>query len=330
MFIIGVTLLTALLLSVVAAYFSVVGLMAVFASAAIPIAIMGGTLELAKVVTASWVYRNWQTAPLAIRAYLTVSVIILSLITSLGIFGYLSKAHLDQAIPSGDIAAKLALVDEKIKVEKDNIDVNRKAIKQMDDSVDQVMGRSTDEKGADKAASLRKAQQKERGRLLNEIETYNKRVSALNEERAPIASEIRKVEAEVGPIKYIAALIYDTSDTDTLEKAVRWVIISLVLVFDPLAILLLIAANISLKERNRQEEPDTSGSLNIPLPDDDTAPLFTEAPVNHTKNFKREWSGKNTDWSPSLSNVTKDDNISIERSKIHEMPREILDKFFRR
>ena len=192
------------------------------------------------------------------------------------------------------------------------------------------MARSTDEKGADKASSLRRAQQKERGRLLNEIETYNKRVSTLNEERAPVASEIRKVEAEVGPIKYIAALIYDTQSTDTLEKAVRWVIIALVFVFDPLAILLLIAANISLNQRKRPAEPDMNGSLNIPLPEDDTAPLFTEAPVNHTKNFKREWSGKNSEWSPSLDNVTKDDNISIERSKIHEMPKEILDKFFRK
>jgi hypothetical protein len=256
MFAIGITLLTALLLSAVAAYFSIVGLMAIFASAAIPIAVMGGTLELAKVVSASWVYRNWKTAPALIRYYLTIAIFVLSIITSLGIFGYLSKAHLDQAIPSGDIAAKLALVDEKIKVEKDNIDVSRKAIKQMDESVDQVMARSTDEKGADKASSLRKAQQKERNRLLNEIETYNKRVATLNEERAPIASEIRKVEAEVGPIKYIAALIYDTQNTDTLEKAVRWVIIALVFVFDPLAILLLIAANISIKQRNKKPEPE--------------------------------------------------------------------------
>jgi len=322
MFNIGITLFTALLLSSVAAYFSVVGLMAVFASAAIPIAIMGGTLELAKVVTASWVYRNWDTAPSIIRTYLTISVVVLSLITSLGIFGYLSKAHLDQAIPSGDIAARLALIDERIKVEKDNIDVNRKAIKQMDESVDQVMGRSTDEKGADKAASLRKAQQKERNRLLNEIETYNKRVSTLNEERAPIASEIRKVEAEVGPIKYIAALIYDTSDTDTLEKAVRWVIISLVLVFDPLAILLLIAANISLKQLrgeiitavNRPTNESIS-SFSNPL-DDPLTPIepgpSTSVPASVQEESKEKWSPE------------------MYRRVRNEIPKEIMDKVFKK
>lgn len=323
MFNIGITLFTALLLSTVAAYFSVVGLMAIFASAAIPIAIMGGTLELAKVVTASWVYRNWQTAPTIIRTYLTISVVLLSLITSLGIFGYLSKAHLDQAIPTGDIAAKLALIDEKIKVEKDNIDVNRKAIKQMDDSVDQVMVRSTDEKGADKAANLRKAQQKERGRLLNEIETYNKRVSTLNEERAPIASEIRKVEAEVGPIKYIAALIYDTSDTDTLEKAVRWVIISLVLVFDPLAILLLIAANISLKQLKGEmitavDRPNNESfsSFTDPL---DSDPNMPDEPDPQENSSVPERGAEKEKWSPEMYKRVK-----------NEIPKEILDKVFKK
>ena len=253
MFTIGITLLTALLLSAVAAYFSIAGLMAIFASAVVPIAVMGGTLELAKIVTASWLYRNWKTAPLLFRYYLVSSTIILSLITSLGIFGYLSKAHNDQNLVSGDVQSKIAVYDEKIKTSRDNIDANRKALKQMDEAVDQVMGRSSDEKGADKAVQIRRSQQKERVRLQSEIQAEQKTITALSEERAPIAAEVRKVEAEVGPIKYIAALLYTEQTVDVLEKAVRWVIIALVIVFDPLAILLLIAANMSL--RNLQPQP---------------------------------------------------------------------------
>jgi hypothetical protein len=191
---------------------------------------------------------------------------ILMFITSLGIFGYLSKAHNDQSLISGDVSAKIAMIDEKIKVERDNIDVNRKTLKQMDEAVDQVMVRSTNEKGAEKAASLRKAQQIERGRLLKEIETYNKRISTLNEERAPIATEIRKVEAEVGPIKYIAALIYgDSIDSSLLDKSVRFVIILLVLVFDPMAVLLVIAGNFSLRQIAKEKE-EKSGGYEVDIP----------------------------------------------------------------
>jgi hypothetical protein len=191
---------------------------------------------------------------------------ILMFITSLGIFGYLSKAHNDQSLISGDVSAKIEMIDEKIKVEKDNIDVNRKTLKQMDEAVDQVMVRSTNEKGAEKAASLRKAQQIERGRLLKEIETYNKRISTLNEERAPIATEIRKVEAEVGPIKYIAALIYgDSIDSSLLDKSVRFVIILLVLVFDPMAVLLVIAGNFSLRQIAKEKE-EKSGGYEVDIP----------------------------------------------------------------
>ena len=261
MFTVGITLLTALLLSSVAAYFSIAGLMAIFSSAVIPIAIMGGTLELAKVVTASWLYRNWKTAPALFRYYLVCSTVILSLITSLGIFGYLSKAHNDQNLISGDVQSKIAVYDEKIKTSRDNIDANRKALKQMDEAVDQVMGRSADEKGADKAVSIRRSQAKERTRLLSEIAAEQKTISQVSEERAPVAAEVRKVEAEVGPIKYIAALIYTEQTVDVLEKAVRWVIIALVIVFDPLAILLLIAANMSL--RNLRANPVSATPLSV-------------------------------------------------------------------
>ena len=247
MFTVVITLLTALLLSAVAAYFSIAGLMAIFSSAVIPIAVMGGTLELAKIVTASWLYRNWKTAPLQFRYYLVSSTIILSLITSLGIFGYLSKAHNDQNLVSGDVQSKIAIYDEKIKTARENSEANRKQLKQMDEAVDQVMGRSTDEKGADKAVSVRKNQSRDRNVLAKDIEANQKLIATLNDEAAPIRAEVRKVEAEVGPIKYIAALIYTEQSVDVLEKAVRWVIIALVIVFDPLAILLLIAANMSLR-----------------------------------------------------------------------------------
>jgi hypothetical protein len=261
-----ITLLSAISLSAIAAYYSVIGLMAIFAASPIPIAIMGGALEFSKLIAASWAYKNWKVAPKFLKYYFTVAVMILMFITSLGIFGYLSKAHNDQSLISGDVSAKIEMIDEKIKVEKDNIDVNRKTLKQMDEAVDQVMVRSTNEKGAEKAASLRKAQQIERGRLLKEIETYNKRISTLNEERAPIAAEIRKVEAEVGPIKYIAALIYgDSIDSSLLDKSVRFVIILLVLVFDPMAVLLVIAGNFSLRQIAKEKE-EKSGGYEVDIP----------------------------------------------------------------
>jgi hypothetical protein len=249
-----ITLLCALSLSAIAAYYSVIGLMAIFAASPIPIAIMGGALELSKLVAASWAYKNWSVAPRLLKYYFAVAVVILMFITSLGIFGYLSKAHSDQNLVSGDVQAQIALIDEKIKIEKDNIDVNRKTLKQMDEAVDQIMVRSTNEKGAEKAASLRKTQQAERSRLLKEIEAYNKRVSTLNEERAPIAAEIRKVEAEVGPLKYIASMMYDDIDSNILDKAVRFVIILLVLVFDPMAVLLVIAANFSMRQLAKSKD----------------------------------------------------------------------------
>jgi hypothetical protein len=243
----------ALSLSTVAEWYAIVGLMAIFASAPIPIAIMGGLLGAAKLVIASWLYRNWKDIPMLMKTYFTISLIILMFLTSMGIFGFLSKAHLDQAVPSGDVAAKLAIVDEKIKTEKENIDSNRKALKQMDEAVDQTMARTDNENGATKAASLRRSQQKERSQLALEISKSQTNVAALREQRAPIASEVRKVEAEVGPIKYIAAVIYEGTPTeDILEKAVRFVTMMIVAVFDPLAVLLLIAANWNLKRKDHK------------------------------------------------------------------------------
>jgi hypothetical protein len=241
--------------------------MAIFSAAVIPIIVMGVALEISKLAGTVWLKQNWNRAPYFIRAYLLAAIAILMLITSMGIFGFLSKAHSDQSLVSGDVLSRIAIYDEKIKTAKDNIDANRKALKQMDEAVDQVMGRSSDEKGAEKAVGIRRAQQKERVRLQSEIAAEQKAVAALSEERAPIAAEVRKVEAEVGPIKYIAAFIYgDNPDANVLEKAVTWVIIIIVIVFDPLAVILLLASQYSFQWFRTQEEyvPETTAIETVP------------------------------------------------------------------
>jgi len=248
-------LLTGLTISAVAIYYSVVGLTAIFSAAAIPIIIMGSALEVGKLVCASWLKANWEKAPKFMKYYMTIAVIVLMLITSMGIFGFLSKAHNDQTLVSGDVGSKIAIYDEKIKTAKDNIEADRKQLKQMDEAVDQIMGRSTDEKGADKANAVRKSQQRDRQALAKDIEANQKIVAQLNDEAAPIRAEVRKVEAEVGPIKYIAAFIYGTSpDESMLERAVTWIIILIVVVFDPLAVIMLLAAQMTFAWTKEQKE----------------------------------------------------------------------------
>jgi len=286
--------LTAIVLSGIAAYYSIIGLIAIFSAAALPVAIMGTSLEVAKLVVASWLYRFWNNIPILMRTYFTAALVILMLITSMGIFGFLSKAHLDQAVPTGDIAAKLALIDEKIKTQKDNVDLARKALSQMDAQVDARLSRGDSEQGAERAVQIRRQQATERAKLQKDIAEAQKVISALNEERAPIAAEVRKVEAEVGPIKYIAALVYgDDPDENTLERAVRWLIIILIFVFDPLAVLMLIAANLTqIKQRELTESnknADVNQALEPPkeenkndesykvIPDQTVMPMVVEA-----------------------------------------------------
>jgi Tfp pilus assembly protein PilO len=256
-------LLTGLTISAVAIYYSVVGLTAIFSAAVIPIIIMGSALEVGKLVCASWLKANWERAPRFIKYYMIIAVIVLMLITSMGIFGFLSKAHNDQNLVSGDVQSKIAIYDEKIKTAKENIEANRKQLKQMDEAVDQVMGRSQDEKGADKANNIRRSQQRDRSALAKDIEANQKQIASLNDEAAPIRAEVRKVEAEVGPIKYIAKFIYGDhgADENMLEKAVTWIIVLIVVVFDPLAVIMLLAAQMTFGWRKEQqdtiEEKDT-------------------------------------------------------------------------
>jgi hypothetical protein len=266
-----IVLLTALGIAAIAAWFSIVGLMAIFGGAATSVAIMAGSLEVGKLVTASWLYRNWKQTGFMLKSYLTIATFMLMVITSMGIFGYLSQAHLQTSAIGGEVQAKVEIIDEKIATERANIDTARKALQQMDAQVDQMLARTDDDRGANRAVRIRRQQAPERAELQADISRAQETISKLNEEKAPIASALRKVESEVGPIKYVASLIYgDNPDANLLERAVRWMIILLVVVFDPLAVALLIAANQTLSRHGiHLEKPD-------PEPEDKFKEAFNE------------------------------------------------------
>jgi len=268
------TLLVALTVSAIAAWYSIIGLTTIFAGAVVPVIIMGSVLELAKITTTVWLRKYWHRAGLLLKLYLVPAVMAIALITSMGIFGFLSKAHIDQGIGTGDIGAQVSLLDEKIKTERDNIDTSKKALQQMDAQVDQMLSRTDTDKGAEKAVQIRRNQAKERAALQSDIAKSQAAIKLFNEERIPIASQLRKTEAEVGPIKYIAALIYgDNPDQNILEKAVRWVIILLVIVFDPLALMLVLAANQS------KDWDDEEPIVKEPVEEPETEELIVEEPV---------------------------------------------------
>lgn len=322
------TLFVAVTISVISAFYSVVGLTAIFPGSFWPIVILGTALEVGKVTAAMWLKLNWHRANITYKLYLVPAVGILMLLTSMGIFGGLSKAHLDQSSSTGNISAQVALLDEKIATEKENSQNIRKALKQMDDSVDQLMSRSTSESGADKAVNTRKSQQRERQKLLADLSASQAKIDKLNEQRAPIAVEVRKAEVEVGPIKYIAALLYgDNPDSNLLERAVRWVIIIIVLVFDPLALVLILSGQQSIKWAKLEKttsKPKTEESPKPTVNDEapQTKPLeskildsnpYLKKSFSHFKNL----SPMVANTSSTTTSVITDDKIS---SSIGDMP----------
>jgi hypothetical protein len=310
------TLISGLTISAVAVWYSVAGLVSIFAAAAVPIIVMGVALEVSKLIATVWLKMNWSRAPMLIRTYLIAAIAILMLITSMGIFGFLSKAHLDQNMVSGDVIDKVAIIDEKIKTQRDNIDAARKALIQMDAAVDQTMARSTSEQGADKAANLRRSQQRERTALQKDISTAQAAIAKLNEERAPMAKDLRAIEAEVGPIKYIAAFVYGSNpDANLLEKAVTWVIIIIVVVFDPLAVILLLASQYSFQWFRKEREDAESAAEESMEGDSPTSSESNDAPTVTTNDIPSTEESKNSSYSPSVpmgtQYLTKDDLNNI-------------------
>jgi len=246
MFYIALLFLSALAVSGIAGYFSILGLMAIFPGSPIPVAIMGATLEVAKLVTASWIYRNWKQANLLLKSYFTFAVILLSLITSIGIFGYLSKAHIEHTTVGGSSQLQIAQLESK------KTSAERR-LKNAQTSLDTLDRLTTAEDVLD-ANFIRNRQKRERASLDNEIKSASRDIETIETDLIPLKTENLKLEAEVGPIKYIAELFYGSGDTATIDKAVRLMIIMLIFVFDPLAILLIIAANMTLLSLTKKEE----------------------------------------------------------------------------
>jgi hypothetical protein len=233
------TFAAAFLLSGIAGYYSVIGLAAIFMGAFWPVIMMGGALEFAKLVTASWLYRNWKTAPFLLRTYLVIAVALLMLITSMGIFGFLAKAHIDSTLDAGANSVELKTLNQQQKI--------------ADERLNYLLARAKDPSTAS-------------NQLDRQIQTTQKELTEINKKRLPLLREENKLVADIGPIKYVADMFF-TGD-GAVDKAVRLVIFIIMLVFDPLAVLLLIAANISIKKPEVVEKTWDDFFKSTPPPED--------------------------------------------------------------
>ena len=251
MFLTILTFLSAISISVIAAGYSIVGLATLFAGAVVPIILMGSALEVGKLVAASWLYHNWNSdVPRLLKSYLFIAIIVLVFITSLGIFGFLSKAHLDQVKPTSSNNIKIELIDNQIKSQQLIIDRSQKTLTLLDKALEVYI----DKEYVTRGLKERKKQKPERDALTLAINEASDKIAELSDKKGSLKLEQDKIEAEVGPIKYVAELIYGENAKDMFDHAVRVVILILIFVFDPLAVLLLIAANISLRQWRRKRE----------------------------------------------------------------------------
>ena len=245
MFLTLLTFLSAISISIIAAGYSIIGLATLFAGAVVPIIAMGTALEIGKLVAASWLYQNWRSdVPKLLKTYLFTAIIVLILITSMGIFGFLSKAHLDQVQPTTGNALNIQVIDKQINQQQVIIDRAEKTLNSLDAALDKYI----DMEYVTRGLKEREKQKVERDQLNKTINEATAKIVELNKSKSQIELEQIKIEAEVGPLKYVAELIYGEDAKSHFDSAVRIVIMILIFVFDPLAVLLLIAANISLRQ----------------------------------------------------------------------------------
>jgi len=245
-------LVMGLLLTAVGGYFSIIGLATIFAGAYWSVVVMASALELSKIVAASWIYRCWSIAPILIRTYMVSAVTVLVLITSMGIFGYLSKAHVDQTImQGGNNEIRIESLQRRIDRQNSIIDDSTIVLGQLDEAVS-ILQEYDRIRGPEGAIAVRQSQSEERATLNKTISDAYDTIEELTEEILPLRRQSIELEAEIGPLKYIAELIYGTdSASDYFDNAVRWIIILLVCVFDPLAIVMILAGNVGLNQRQK-------------------------------------------------------------------------------
>lgn len=221
--------LTAIALSAIAAFYSVIGLAQIFPGSFWPIILMGSVLEVAKLVTVSWLYNNWAETNRLMKYYFSIAIVLLMAITSMGIFGYLSRAHIESNVVVGANTVQLRTIETQEKIAREKLDYLLKRA------------------GDPATASVK---------IDKEIQTTQNELNRLSKEKLPLMKEENKLTAEIGPIKYIAEIFYDKNDAGFIDKAVRLVIFTIIIVFDPLAILLLIAANQTYKKYKNQNKEE--------------------------------------------------------------------------
>lgn len=242
------TLFTSLTLASTAAYFSIVGLMTIFSGAALSIAFMASVLEFGKIVSAAWLHYEWERINNLVRAYFTGAVIVLMLITSMGIFGYLSKAHIDAAVTGDSFSLEASILDKRL----DGKQLQLNNLTGRLESLDYVLQTSQPKD----RNYVNKVQTTERNEINASIDLLVNDIVELNEKKMPILRQQLDQEAELGPVKYIADMIYGDDAESYYDNAVRWIILTIIFVFDPLAIMLLIVSTAAFKrEREKPAKP---------------------------------------------------------------------------
>ena len=249
------TFITSLAIAAVAAWYSIIGLTTIFSAAVVPIIIMGVVLEIGKLVAAAWVYQNWKETNVLLKSYLVSAIVVLMLITSMGIYGFLSKSHIDAGINTTEISVKLERLDNRINGEQRQIDRAEKTLKQLDDRLEKMNEGWFITRGI----KQREKEQEERQQLNNIIKKSESEIDKLLDKKSEYQLEVKNFEVEVGPIKYIAALVYGDEAKNYLDNTVRYVILLLIFVFDPLAVLLLISANQSYRKELEINPPKEQG-----------------------------------------------------------------------